>query len=387
MGLIFDRSFERIQENRQRRIVGLDNCIPFKFEKLSDYLPGVQRKNYTIVTANSGVGKTKFAKKLYVIDVINYIEQNPETDMKIDLKYFCLEENKETFITSIISYKLYLDHGLRYSIKEIESIQKQVIIDEDVLQKIAEMREWFVFFERHVEIIDDIRNPYGIFNHIQDFMLNNGHWVMTDVTYTDRKQNPPVERVVKIHDHFVHNHPQHYVIVVIDHISLVQPEKGMTGKHEAIGKLSSDYLVKLRNHYWCTIVVVQQQSSDKEKQQYTNRGASIEAKLEPSLDGLGDNKMTQRDADEVLGLFAPDRYEITNHRGYDIQNLKDNFRSGIINKSRYGSPNIRIGFLFDGAVGEFRELKRAPLMSEEDYEEALQSCGRSLNEERTWNFS
>lgn len=332
-----------------------------------------------IVTANSGVGKSKLAKKLAVIDVINYIEQNPNTDMKIDIKYFCLEESQEAFINSIISYKLFIDHGIRLSTKDIDSIKKGYVLDAEALEKIEAMENWFTFFESHVEIVDNIRNPYGIFHHVEEFMLQNGHWVMKKVQYRDRE--------VEIKDYFVHTHPEHYVVVVIDHISLVQPEKGMSGLHEAIDKLSSEYLIKLRDKYFCSITVVQQQSADQEKKQYTYKGASIESKLEPSLDGLGDNKKTQRDADEVIGLFAPDRYEIREHRGYDVLKLQDNYRSGIILKSRYGTSNIRIGFLFNGAVGQFTELPKHNTISEEMYEEALQSCGRSLYQQRTFNFS
>lgn len=384
--MIFDRALVRIRENRDRRISGQQNCIPFNFPRLGEYLPGVQRKNYAIITASSGVGKSKLAKKLYVIDVIDFIERNPHTDMKIDIKYFCLEESKETFIASIISYKLHKDFNIRVSIKEVESIQTGYLMNQDVFDKIQAMRTWFEFFESHVEVIDDIRNPFGIYNHVANHIQNHGHWIMKEVKYYDRKTTPPIERIVPIHDHFVYDHPQHYVLVIVDHISLTQPEKGMSGVHEAIGKLSSEYLIKLRDKYWCSICVVQQQSADKEKQQYTYKGASIESKLEPSLDGLADNKMTQRDADEVIGLFAPDRYEITNHRGYDVMKLKDNYRSGIILKSRYGVSNVRIGFLFNGAVGQFTELPKYNEMQEDDYEEALQTCGRSLYEQRTYNF-
>lgn len=378
MGRIFKRSLEHIKENRERRLSGLDNCIPFTFDRLGEYLPGVQRKNYAIITANSGIGKSKMAKKLYVIDVVNYIEQHPETDMKIDIKYFCLEESKEQFINSIISYKLFVDHDIRLSTKEIESIKKGYILQADALEKIEAMDSWFDFFEAHVEVIDEIRNPYGIFHHVEQFMLQNGEWSMRTMHYGDKE--------VTIRDNFTHTHPQHYVIVVIDHISLVQPEKGMSGKHEAIGKISSEYLVKLRDKYLCSICVVQQQAADQEKKQYTYKGQNIESKLEPSLDGLGDNKMTQRDADEVLGLFAPDRYEISEHRRYDIVKLQDNYRSGLILKSRYGTSNIRIGFLFNGAVGQLTELPKASQMTEEDYEEALNSCGRTQYGQRTFNF-
>ena len=82
----------------------------------------------------------------------------------------------------------------------------------------------------------------------------------------------------------------------------------------------------------------------------------MESKLEPSLDGLADNKKTQRDADMVMGLFAPHRYEIPQHRGYNIRKMQDYYRSISILKNRYGVSNLRVGTFFDGCVSDFVEL-------------------------------
>ena len=125
--------------------------------------------------------------------------------------------------------------------------------------------------------------------------------------------------------------------------------------HQAMSKFSNDYCLTMRDFYKCSVVNIQQQEAAKEKQEYY-KGQSIESKLEPSLDGLGDNKLTQRDANEVLGLFAPDRYEIKFHRGYNILRMQDNYRALIILKSRDGEANARIGLYFNGKINQFEEL-------------------------------
>lgn len=66
----------------------------------------------------------------------------------------------------------------------------------------------------------------------------------------------------------------------------------------------------------------------------------------------------------VLGLFSPNRYGIKNFRGYHIEQelgkqgneLRDNFRSVHILKSRFGSPNGILPLYFDGTVNYFCEL-------------------------------
>ena len=70
-------------------------------------------------------------------------------------------------------------------------------------------------------------------------------------------------------------------------------------------------------------------------------------------------KTTTRDANVVLGLFAPSRYNILEHSGYDISLFKDRYRSMSILKSRDGEPNKKLPLFFNGAVDFFRELPRA----------------------------
>lgn len=369
MGEIFKRAYQRISENKQRRENGLVNCLPIRFPRLSSYLIGIQQKNYTLITASSGVGKSKFTKKIFVIDVIDFIEKNPETDIDVRIKYFCLEESKERFITSIISYKLYKDHAISLSVKELESMKENYTLSDDVLRKISEMDNWFAFFEIYVEVVDNIRHPTGIFKHVEKFMETQGEWTYKEMGYDGK--------TVSVRDYYTPRNPQLYTIVVIDHISLVYQEKGMRNIAEAIDRLSSTYLIQLRDSYGCTVAVAQQQASDKEKQQYTFKGKSIEEKLEPSLEGLGDSKKTQRDADDVIGIFAPERYEISPHRGYDIHIMKDHYRSVSILKSRYEESNVKIGMFFHGAVGELEELPKASDITEEDYAFYLAKCGEA----------
>ena len=97
-----------------------------------------------------------------------------------------------------------------------------------------------------------------------------------------------------------------------------------------------------------------------------SQGQSIEEKLEPSLDGLGINKNTQQEADMVLGLFAPHRYNLARHRGYDIKRMGNKYRSCRILKDRNnGLDGKYIPLYFNGATNTFKELDKA---TEIDYD-------------------
>lgn len=114
-----------------------------------------------------------------------------------------------------------------------------------------------------------------------------------------------------------------------------------------------------------TIVNIQQQAAEKEKQQFTFKGESIEDKLMPSQDGLGDNKMVGRDCDVMIGLFAPFRYNIAKWEGFDIARLQDKFRELSIIFNRRGNGNISVPLYFNGAVDYFEELPTT--MNDADY--------------------
>lgn len=353
---IYDRALSILEENQKRRKEGKFNCIPTPFERMEEYLPGIEKKMLYIVTASSGVGKSKFTKYFFVLNAYEFARTQP--DMRFRIKYFCLEESKENFIHSLMCYKLYIDYGDRVPIKQLKSILKSPYLNDDQLEKIKQMKDYFHEFEEYVEVIDHIRHPTGIYKHVEAFMEANGKWTMKEAIIDGQK------KMVK--EFYISDHRDEYNIIIIDHISLLTPEKGLT-LHQTISRHSAEYCIALRDKYGCTVVNVQQQAADTEKQQFTYKGQSIESKLEPSLAGLGDNKLTARDADCVIGLFAPDRYEIKNHRNYNILKWADHYRSLMVLKNRDGTPNARLGLYFDGGVNYFKQLPRAEEITEQVY--------------------
>ena len=361
---LYKKTLEQIQVNRKRVLDGSVNCIPTDLKRFSKVWPGVERGTYYLTTASSGVGKSKLTKKLFVFDLVDAIMQHPEWGIDLHIKYFCLEESKVNFMQSLMAYKLYNSDRKRVSIAQLNSLAGP--IDEQVTTRIHSFEKYWQRFEQMVDVIDDVRHATGIFKTVEDWLLAHGHWVMHDKEFTNNETGQRYVR--KVRDYYVPNHPNRYVIVVVDHVSLLTPEKSAPTLRDAIGKLSSSYFLQLRDKYNATCVLVQQQAAEVEKQQFTYKGQSIEAKLEPSLSGLADNKTTQRDCDIAFGLFAPDRYEIEKYMGYDITKLQDHFRSIKILKYRNGIANVRLPLFFDGATGHFEELPKVKDMTQEDYE-------------------
>ncbi len=58
---LFERVYEGLKERRERINSGKVNSIPFNLPRFENQLPGIEQGKYYIVTANSKVGKNRFA--------------------------------------------------------------------------------------------------------------------------------------------------------------------------------------------------------------------------------------------------------------------------------------------------------------------------------------
>lgn len=243
---------------------------------------------------------------------------------------------------------LYIKEGIRISPRDLKSTKTDRTLPEHILKIIKKYEEYFNKIEEIVEFIDDIRTPYGIYAIVRDYALANGKIHMRNVKIGDELK--------EVEDYYEPNDPEEYVMIMIDHIGLISTQKNYdTGLpmtlHESIGKLSSDYLIKLRNRFGYIPVVIQQQAQSQESVENKKHN-----RLKPSLDGLGDNKTTQRDANIILGLFSPFRHEIPDYMGYDVRFFKDNIRFLEILGGRDGGGGTTCPLYFDGAVNYFKEL-------------------------------
>ena len=94
----------------------------------------------------------------------------------------------------------------------------------------------------------------------------------------------------EIKDQYIPNDPEMYVIVIIDHLSLLSVEKNVKDVRDAMILFSSTYALELRDKYKCTVVMVQQQSMAQEGTENKKLNMVL-----PSMNGLGEAKITARD--------------------------------------------------------------------------------------------
>ena len=356
---MIDRVIQRLKDNRERRISGEVIAIPWSLPRLSSVLPGIVQGRYNLLSANSKVGKTQICDFLYVYQPIEWLMNNRHSNIRLKILYFSLEMSKEEKITSVISYKLFKDYNVIISPQNLQSMFNGYILDEKILSIIESkpFQAWLREFNQIVDYHDEIRNPFGIYNIVKSYAESHGHYEYKEMDW----QNPTTGQYEKrqVVDRYVPDDPNEYVIVIVDHISLLSPEKGESLR-DAMGRFSSEYCLKFRDRFNYIPVVVQQQSADSERQEFTRAGGTIIDKLKPSPDGLGDNKATARDVNLMLSLFWPARYGITAYNGWDLARIGHNHRELIINLNRNGISSASIDLMFLGACNYFEELPRDP---------------------------
>lgn len=348
--MLFNDAWRRVEENRHNPI----NCIPFGFPRFEEYLPGIMKKHYYIVTANSGVGKSQLTDFMFLYQPFNFWLANKEK-IRLKIYYFSLEMDKESKIVAGMSKRLYEKYKIRIDPKQILSFSKNRL-PSYIYESLYKTKEYFEEFEDVVTLIDDQLTPSQINNFVENHAAKSGKIYYKNVE----------DQIV--FDKYIPTNKNEYTIFITDHLAELSTERGQDLK-ATIETHSNNNRIN-RNKFGFTFIDVQQQMAAKEDQEFY-QGLSITTKLEPSLHGLGESKLTQRKANVVLGLFAPNRFELPTYRGYNIGVLQDNFRSLSILKYRNGVSNVHVGLYFDGATNYFEELPQSTYMTDEKYKEYL----------------
>lgn len=358
---------EDLRKIKEEKDAGKLFCIPFQnYPKLAQSVPGIVPGMITMITAGSGVGKTQVAKALAVREPLEYAVKN---NMKLKIFYFALEESKQEFVDTMICNYVSQKSGIQIDILALQGYREKSI-DAKIMLIIETYVEEMEELLGSVEVIDSVYNPTGIYKYLRNYADKNGTHHYEERVFIKNKidengKKYTVEEKVRPYSHYVPNDPTQMTIVVVDHMSLLTPEKNKdTGntmtQHQTMAHWSTNYALKqITKHWnWAVVNVIQQEQSG-EREQFTMKGDSIQKKTEPSLAGFANNKEIQRDAKVILGVYAPDRYGFEEYHGYDIRRMRDTFRAIKVLKNRFGPPNKYHHMLFDGATNRFKELPKS----------------------------
>ncbi len=344
-------SFQQLKQEVKSGLDGRNNGIPMGFNRLNRYI-GIRKSMYFLVGGLTGSGKTSFIDDAFVLNPFDWYISQKDPKIKLRMIYRSMERSKTYKLAKWVGRKIFLDHGMIIPVPKLLGWTEKMTHDEHDLFLMYE--DYVGAMEDVITIIDGPENPVGIAKELKAHAEEHGEIVQTD----------------KYNKIYVPNNENEITIVIIDHIGLLRLTKDQPTKKQAIDKMS-DELRYARDFFGYTPVVVSQFNRD-----ISNPMRQKKDDVEPQLEDFADSSSTQNDADVVLALFDPVRYNVSDPSGYALSKLKDQYgakyyRSLRLIKNSYGEDDVRIGLGFLGQIGMFKELKKRPDMTDSDYESVV----------------
>lgn len=336
----FSELIAKLKDNRERRLRGEYITIPFKHKSLQDNLFGIQRKSLYIVTAAPGVGKTQITKALFVHGIYDAILKY---GIKAHIYYYALEESNEKFDLTILTKSLKNLFDIDKSYAYLQSFGEN-ILDEETLQKLESLEEVFNNLHKYITIVDHLTDVDEIYSDVVNRLASTGTFEETE---NDEEETNLIYKP---------NEENRFDIIIVDHVSLLTSEKSA---HETIKKWSKQYSLGIFvKKFGATVINVQQQNAEQDKSQFDMKGNVIVNKVLPSMSGLADNKTTFQDADYVITLFDPNKYNIPTMNNYNVGQMGNHVRIFSCIKARFGEM-FNTALYFNGKTNEFIELPPA----------------------------
>lgn len=348
METLRERVLQNLKDRRQRILEGKLNCIPSPFTRFSEDFIGIEQSCYYTITSFTKGGKSQFTSYTFIYKPLLFC-YFANSDIKLKILYFPLEETPERIMQRFISWLLFdFSKGkIRVSPRDLRSTKGAV--SQEVLDIIAsdEIQDILKYFEECVLFPEESGNPTGIYKYCVKYAKEHGTVYTKPGEFKDELGKTYEKPVF---DRYEQDNPNEYRLIIIDTINLIDTEKGMTLK-QSMDKLSEYCAKYLRNKYHYSPVIIQQQAFESEGNEALKLG-----RVRPSVAGLGDSKYTSRDSNVVLGLFSPFRFALRDYEGYDITKFKDNIRFLEMIVNRDGEMGGLCPLFFDGAVCNFEEL-------------------------------
>lgn len=367
--------------------MGILSGIPLweSFPQLGEVVPTIDKGQVILNAAFSGVGKSMITRYKDIIAPWLYVRNHPELEIDLRFVVFLLEDDRNRFVDYMISTLLYLKFSIAVSPKQLRSAYRDSV-SEDILNKIAEIQDDIDDLLSRCTIEDSTYNSYGIYKTCR---LKSEEWgthyytqLMAEETYITKTQynelpklpenlkdlsveelrnrykvNPLEYQDFWKYSHYEASNPKQQVIMVVDNINCLVPDKYEVTLKAAMDNFMYNYCrTNIAKHWSWTVVAVQQFVGGQEEKKYSNTGQQIKDNQEPSLDKLGDSKLTQRACHLIYGLHDPFRYGHKTYHHYEIRDMRGLARFLFIIKNNDGEANLMYPLYFRGESSVFKEL-------------------------------
>src|SRR5690606_14319117 len=116
------------------------------------------------------------------ITPLEYIRNNPGTKIKVKIFYFALEESEEEFIDSLIVNRLAMKFNIRIDVLMLKGLRENYV-DEELISKIEQCTEDVQYYMDHIEVIDSVYNPTGLYKYCRSYSEKVGKHIWNDVEF------------------------------------------------------------------------------------------------------------------------------------------------------------------------------------------------------------
>ena len=292
LNLLKDNFWKEVERGKQ----GLNEGLPMGFDRLTSVICNVQRGRYDLWGGGTGTGKSSAVLDAYVVNPIEYILANPSQPLKLKVKYYNLEMATMPLMAKLMAPRGYEESEGKYLLSVNKIFGRGNYRLSDMLTD-------------YVEFVDGSVSPLFVYKDLMALANKTGKITKRDDGYW----------------HFKPHDPNLIVVVVIDHVGLITPNKDHSGRSiESMDRKSNSH-------------------------------------PDPQLSDFKDSGNPAQDADTVISLFNPTRHRLQTHNGYDMNKFGCFYRGISILKNRDGMDNVDIAMGFIGAIGKMKEL---PTMDE-----------------------
>lgn len=349
-----ERVLKSLHNKRQRLINGEVNSIPSPFKRFSNDYIGLEQGVFYLLSSYAKGGKSQFASYTFLYTPILYAYNNRDK-VRLKIFYYALEEAADRIMERFISFLLFQLDKIRISPRDLRSSRNNAPLSEEILEKLKEPKyqDLIKFFEDTI-VFSTVTNPTGIYKECKQYAEENGTTHYKPYKYKD-EMGRDVEG--QAFDYYEPNDPDEYRLIIIDHLGLLDTERGLTLK-QSMDKMSEYCSKYLRNRYKFSPIIIQQQAMEKESAFNVLNNMDF-----PDPQGLADSKYSSRDCNIMIGLYSPFKFNKPEYKGYDITKFKDHIRFIQVVINRDGESGGICPLFFDGATCTFKEL---PLPSQKE---------------------
>jgi hypothetical protein len=357
----------------EKGLEGKSGVIPMGYERLCDYIDIAKHTMYTI-GGETGTGKSTVTQDGFLIrPLLWYLENKDKEDIKLSIIYFGMERKMYMYTCRWISRLIFQEQGIYIPAKKIlgrmkKDKQLQLMTPQEIeLVRVYKerLREW----EKDDLLIchEGSKNPSGISKYLEAFAKKHG-------TVHSKPKRDDIENILDTKT-YEPNHPNHIVLVLTDHISILAPERESgTGQVKMNIDKFSRTMREARDLYGFSPVIVQQLNRD-----IANVHRQKLGDLKPKLSDFADSSNTSFDSDVILALYDPYRHATDDgalDKGYQLKKLKNDradtfYRSLHVLKNSFDAAGFSIPMGLHPYTGILKTLPRKENITEDIYTSVL----------------